>query len=62
VLVAESRGLTDEKIATIIAGQRPAVLPREESVSYDVAAALVSAGLLPELTYQQNSVVLSALI
>jgi 4-carboxymuconolactone decarboxylase len=53
VLVAEARGLQDEKIATIAAGQRPADLTREEAVADDVAAALVSGGLLPELTYRQ---------
>jgi len=53
VLVAELRGLPDDKIATIVAGQRPNDLTREESVAYDVASALVSGGTLPELTYQQ---------
>jgi 4-carboxymuconolactone decarboxylase len=53
VLVAELRGLPDEKIATIVAGQRPSDLTREEAVAYDVAAALVSGGVLPELTYKQ---------
>jgi 4-carboxymuconolactone decarboxylase len=50
VIVAENRGLTDEKLATIVAGQRPADLTREEAVAYDVAAALVGGGVLPELT------------
>ena len=50
VLVAEARGLPDDKIATIVAGQRPSDLSRAEAVAYDVAAALVSGGLLPELT------------
>lgn len=53
VLVAELRGITDEKIATIVAGQRPIDLTREESVAYDLASALVSGGVLPELTYRQ---------
>jgi hypothetical protein len=53
VLVAELRGLPDEKIATIVAGQRPSDLTREEAVAYDVASALVSGGVLPSLTYQQ---------
>jgi 4-carboxymuconolactone decarboxylase len=53
VLVAELRGITDDKIATIIAGQRPGDLTREEAVAYDLASALVSGGVLPELTYQQ---------
>jgi hypothetical protein len=53
VLVAEARGLPDEKIATIVAGQRPADLSREEAVTYDVASALVSGSVLPELVYRQ---------
>jgi hypothetical protein len=53
VLVAELRGLPDEKIATIVAGQRPADLSREEAVAYDLAAALVGGGVVPALTYQQ---------
>ena len=53
VLVAELRGMPDDKLATIIAGQRPGDLTREEAVAYDMASALVSGGVLPALTYQQ---------
>jgi 4-carboxymuconolactone decarboxylase len=53
VLVAETRGLPDAKIATIVAGQRPGDLTREEAVTYDVASALVSGSVLPELVYRQ---------
>jgi alkylhydroperoxidase family enzyme len=53
VLVAELRGLPDDKIATIVAGQRPSDLTREEAIAYDAASALVGGGLLPELTYRQ---------
>jgi 4-carboxymuconolactone decarboxylase len=53
VLVAESRGLSDEKIGTIVAGQRPFDLTREEAIAYDVAYALVNGGVLPALTHQQ---------
>ena len=52
VLVAELRGIDDDKIATIIAGQRPGDLTREETIAYDLASALVSGGVLPELTYR----------
>jgi len=45
------RGLSDEKISTIVAGQRPADLTREEAIAYDVAAALV-AGPLPAIVYR----------
>ena len=48
MLVAELRGITDEKIATIIAGQRSDDLTREEG-----ASALVSGRVLQPLTYQQ---------
>jgi 4-carboxymuconolactone decarboxylase len=53
VLVAELRGLSDEKIATIAAGQRPSDLTHQEAVAYDVASALAAGGVLPELTYRQ---------
>ena len=53
VLVAELRGISDAKIATIVEGERPVDLTREESVAYDIASALVSGGVLPELTYRQ---------
>jgi alkylhydroperoxidase family enzyme len=52
VIVAENRGLSDEKLATIVAGQRPTDLTRQEAVAYDVAHALVNGGVLPELTYR----------
>lgn len=52
VLVAEQRGLTDEKLSTIVAGQRPVDLTKQEAVAYDFAAALVNGGVLPELTYR----------
>ncbi|MGY3449770.1 carboxymuconolactone decarboxylase family protein [Bradyrhizobium sp. USDA 4353] len=52
VHVAEQRGLSDDKLATIVAGQRPTDLTREEAVAYDFASALVNGGVLPELTYK----------
>jgi 4-carboxymuconolactone decarboxylase len=53
VIVAENRGLPDDKISTIVVGQRPIDLTREESIAYDVASALVDGHVLPELTYRQ---------
>ena len=53
VLLAEARGLSDEKIATIVAGQRPVDLTREEAVAYDTASALVAGSPLPDLLYRQ---------
>lgn len=52
VLVGEQRGLSDAKLSTIVAGQRPTDLTREEAIAYDVASALVNGGVLPELTYR----------
>lgn len=53
VLVAEMRGLSDDKIATIIAGNRPCDLTGEEAVAYDTASALVSGAVLPNLSYKR---------
>jgi 4-carboxymuconolactone decarboxylase len=52
VLVAEQDGLPEEKLATIVAGQRPPDLTREEGIAYDVGAALTAGGVLPEPTFQ----------
>ncbi len=52
VAVAEKDRLSDQKLATIVAGQRPADLTPAEAVAYDVAAALTAGGVLPELTYR----------
>jgi len=41
VIVTEARGLSEEKLETIVAGQRPSDLTREEGIAYDMAAALV---------------------
>ena len=53
VIGAEQKGLSDEKLATIVAGQRPCDLTTEEGIVYDVASALVESGVLPELSYRQ---------
>jgi alkylhydroperoxidase family enzyme len=53
VRVAQLGGLSDDKIATILAGQRPDDLSREESIAYDAASALVSGGVLPPSSYQE---------
>lgn len=52
VLVGELRGLSDEKLSTIVAGQRPTDLTRPEAIAYDFASALVKGGVMPELTYK----------
>ncbi|MEI9424143.1 carboxymuconolactone decarboxylase family protein [Mesorhizobium sp. Cs1299R1N1] len=53
VLVAEASGLAEETIATIVAGQRPVDLTSQQVAAYDVASALVSGRLLPDLVYRQ---------
>lgn len=53
VLIAELRGLADNKIATIIAGNRPSDLTEEEAVAYDLASSLVTGSTLPALTYKR---------
>jgi 4-carboxymuconolactone decarboxylase len=50
--VAKRKGLSNEKIAAVVAGQRPADLTKKEAVAYDFAMALVSGGVLPESTYR----------
>jgi len=51
--VAEHAGLSSSKIATIVAGERPADLTKEEGLAYDVASVLSRGGQLPESTYQE---------
>ena len=55
VLVAELCGLSDGKIAAIIAGNRPPDLTSEEATAYDTAFALVSGAGLPELLYKRTT-------
>ena len=50
--VAETLGLSPEKIATVTTGQRPADLTAAEGIAYDVAYALSRGGQLPEAAYQ----------
>lgn len=45
-------GLADQKIASIVAGERPDDLTHEERVAYDMAAALNRGGPVPETTYR----------
>jgi 4-carboxymuconolactone decarboxylase len=49
---ARRAGLAERKIATIVAGERADDLTHEESVAYDMAAALNRGAPLPETTYQ----------
>jgi 4-carboxymuconolactone decarboxylase len=45
-------GLAEQKIATIVARERPSDLTDDERVAYDMAAALNRGGPLPETTYR----------
>ena len=49
---AQRAGLDEAKIATVVAGERPTDLTQDESVAYDMAAALNRGGPLPETTYR----------
>jgi hypothetical protein len=53
VLIARARGLSDRKIATIAAGQRPLDLTEPEAIAYDLASSLVSGSILPEVLHRQ---------
>ncbi len=52
--VAARSGLSEAKIATIVAGERPIDLNHEEGVAYDVASKLSRGGQLPEASYQAS--------
>jgi alkylhydroperoxidase family enzyme len=49
---AQRAGLSDDKIATIAAGERPCDLNRAEAAPYDMAAALNRGAWLAETTYR----------
>jgi len=53
-LMAEHRGLDDDTIATIAAGERPSTLSAAESIAYDAAAALLRGSVLPEPIYKRT--------
>jgi 4-carboxymuconolactone decarboxylase len=49
---ADRAGLAEQKIASIVAGERPDDLAHDERTAYDMAAALNRGGPLPETTYR----------
>src|SRR5258708_2717824 len=51
VIVAEHPALSDQKLATIVAGQRPTDLSRQAAVAHPFSPPLVGAALLPAPTY-----------
>jgi 4-carboxymuconolactone decarboxylase len=52
-LIAELRGLKDDALGTIVAGQRPPDLDADQSTAYDVASSLARGGVLPKLLYDK---------
>ena len=51
--VAKARHeISDARLATLAAGERPGDLTEQEATGYDVAAALMNGGVLPEPTYR----------
>jgi 4-carboxymuconolactone decarboxylase len=51
--VASGVGVTEDQLATITAGRRPADLSEEAQLAYDVAADLLNGGVLPEAACQR---------
>lgn len=49
---AADEGMDPGKVATLAAGGRPLDLTPEEACAFDVAAALVAGGVLPDATYR----------
>ena len=45
------KGMTEERLSTLVAGVKPTGLAGEEEVAYDVAHALVTGSVLPRPTY-----------
>lgn len=53
VRVAREKGLAEDKVATIVAGERPTDLTGEEAAVYDAASALNAGGVLPRPVYDR---------
>ena len=52
IAVAEREGMTDERLATLVANLKPSDLAKDESIAFDVAYALSRGGVLPEPLYR----------
>jgi alkylhydroperoxidase family enzyme len=52
IAVAEREGMSEERLATLVADLKPTDLAKEESVAFDVAYALSRGGTLPEPLYR----------
>lgn len=51
--LARKHGLSDAKIAAVVAGRRPPDLSNQEASAYDLAASLCKAGPVPEIVYKR---------
>jgi 4-carboxymuconolactone decarboxylase len=51
--LARKHGLSDAKIAAVVAGRRPPDLSIQEAIAYDLAASLCKAGPVPETIYRR---------
>jgi len=51
--VARGAGITEQQLATIVAGRRPVDISVEAEAAYDVAAALLKGGVLAASAYQR---------
>lgn len=52
IAVAEREGMSEERLASLVAGVKPTDFTREESIAYDFAYALSAGGILPEPIYR----------
>lgn len=52
VAVAEREGMSTERLAALVAGQKPVDLTRAENVAFDFSYALSRGGVLPEPLYR----------
>jgi hypothetical protein len=52
IAVAEREGMSEQRLATLVANLKPGDLSPEESVAFDFAYALVRGGTLPEPLYR----------
>jgi 4-carboxymuconolactone decarboxylase len=52
IAVAEREGMTEERLASLVANLKPSDLNADESVAFDFAYALVRGGTLPEPLYR----------
>jgi 4-carboxymuconolactone decarboxylase len=52
IAVAEHEGMKEQRLATLVAGLKPADLADDEALAFDVTHSLVGGGVLPEPLYR----------